>query len=314
MKCLLVGAVMMAAGVVMAQSPIQWNGNTSMAVARAQEQGLPLMFWVTERGDLLDDDDLRDDQNKAFRDPIVVSIAQERFVPVRVARNSRVLEEAQKFGLPTTYGLYIALITPDGKLMEEIDPGQVANPEALAGRLTAAFRGYRDHLYAEKLKPVITNKEAAKQDVRAAVQTVWRLGILSADADIVALLGRADVTPSDRGRLYAMLASFATQPCVDALLAAAAKGDKDAERALGRAEAGALEWLLARMPPQEGEANAEQMAAYRAAVQIARAGSAKQDAFWKTAKGEERGRELEYVRNKAEPVLAYWKETVGMWR
>ena len=38
------------------------------------------------------------------------------------------------------------------------------------------------------------------------------------------------------------------------------------------------------------------------------------ETFWKTAKGEERGKELEYVKRKAEPVLEYWKETVGKWR
>ena len=97
MKMWMAGAVMAAASAVMGQSPIQWNGNTNMAVARAQEQQLPLMFWVTERADLLDDDDLRSEQNKAFRDPIVVAIARDRYVPVRVARNSRVLIDAERF-------------------------------------------------------------------------------------------------------------------------------------------------------------------------------------------------------------------------
>lgn len=296
-----------------AQNPIQWNGNTKMAIARAQEEKLPLMFWVSQRADLLDDDDLRDAQSDSFRDPTVVAIAQHRYVPVRVSRNSRMLEEAQAFGLPTEFGLYIALITPDGELLDHIDPLQVASPELLAERLAEAFRHYRDHVYQQQLKPVIENREAPKQDVRAAVQTVWRLEILSADRDIVALLDRSDVTPSERARLYAMLASFATQPCIDAILSNAAKGDRDAARALGRAEAGALQWLLPEIP-KEGEVSPRQIAAYRALTQIARTGSPRQDSFWTSAKPEARAKELEFVQRRAEDVLAYWTETIGHFR
>ena len=309
----ILGVLLAAAAVARAQSPIQWIGNSQTAIARAQEHQLPLMFWVTERRDVFDDDDLRGAQAQAFRDPIVVSIAHERFVPVRVARNSRVLAEAEKFGLPTGFGLYIALISPDGKLLGQIDPGQVADPDALAQQLTAVFRAYRDQLYTEKLKGAVTDLSAERSRVRPAVQTVWRLGILSADRDMVGLLARQDLTPADRSKIYMLLASFATQPCIEALVGAAEKGDKDAERALSRAEGGALEWLLATLPG-EGEATASQIAAYRAAMQVARAGSPKPEAFWKSAKPEDRTKEVEYVRRKAEPVLDYWRETVGKWR
>ena len=64
------------------------------------------MFWITQGSDVGDDDDLKDAQGESFRDPIVVAIAEHHYVPVRVSRNSRVLEEAGKLGLPTTHGLY----------------------------------------------------------------------------------------------------------------------------------------------------------------------------------------------------------------
>ena len=92
--------------------------------------------------------------------------------------------------------------------------------------------------------------------------------ILSADEDIIRLLDRSDLFPVERQRLYSMLAAFATKPCVDALLLRAAGGDRDAVSALGRAEAGALEFLLPQLPTQES-ATELQVAAYNAAAATA---------------------------------------------
>ena len=107
MPCRLLLAIILAtiASPARAQNPIQWMGNSKAAVNRAAEHSMPLLFWVTEKEDALDDDDLRDAQSRAFRDPAVSALAQRRFVPVRVSRgNSRVVEEAQKLGLPTDFG------------------------------------------------------------------------------------------------------------------------------------------------------------------------------------------------------------------
>ena len=101
----------------LAQNPVQWSGSVAQSVARAREQALPLLFWVSEGVDRGDDDDLRDAQMESFRDRTVVAIIHKRYVPVRVSRNSRVLEEAQKLGLPTTFGLFAAVITPEGKVL-----------------------------------------------------------------------------------------------------------------------------------------------------------------------------------------------------
>lgn len=302
-------------GPARAQNPIQWSGNARASIERARELSLPLMFWVDERSRSSDDDDLRDAQEAAFRDPTVAWLAQQRFIPVRVSRNSRVLQEARELGLPTEFGLYVALVTPDGRVLEQIDPGAVAGPESLAERLAGASRRYRDELYDKEYRAVLTNKEAPKDEVRRAVQAVWRLGIFAADKDVVALADRTDLTPSERSRLYGMFAAMATRPTIGALLDRAAQGDKAAAAALGRAEAGALEWLVPELAPAETtERSARQAAAYLAVVQIARAGAARTDAFWKTGRAEDRSREIERVQRRAESVLEYWKENTGRWR
>src|ERR1051326_718780 len=159
---LVISMVLLASAIpARAQSGIQWSGSAKMSVDRAAEMGVPIMFWVTD-GSKWDDDDLKDAQRDAFRDPVVLAITERYFVPCRVSRNSNVLAEAERLGLPTNFGLYIAIITPDGKLLDQIDPGQVASPEALAGRLAAASRAYRDSVYNEKIKPVLTDPKAAK--------------------------------------------------------------------------------------------------------------------------------------------------------
>jgi hypothetical protein len=299
----------------LAQNPVQWYGNARAAIDRAHEQSLPLMFWVSESFEPGDDDDLRDAQEASFRDPTVVAFSRERYIPVRVARNSRMLEEAEKLGLPKAYGLYIALITSDGRVLDQIDPGQVATPEALAERLAAAFRRYRDELYHEKLGPLIADLQAPKPEVRKAVQTVWRLGILIADRDVIALLQRPDLTPVERKRLYGLLGTLATDSCVDTLLTLAAQGDRDAAAALARAETGALERLLSELPQPGPDAPTErQLAAYAAAARIARMSTPRPSSFWATASPETHTEELDKLRRRAEAVLAYWQEESGRWR
>lgn len=299
-----------------AQNPIQWQSSARAAIDRAAEQSMPLMFWITEREEAFDDDDLRDAQEHAFRDPAVVALAQKRFIPVRLSRsNSRVMEEARKLGLPADHGLYIAILSPEGKVIETINPGQVADPQALAVQLHTALRRYLDDLYTRQLQPVIASKEAPKQDIRRAVQTVWRLGILSADKDCIALLDRPDLTAVERRKLTSMLGAMATPACIESLLNLAASGDKDAIAALAQAEAGALETLLKELPRADSTdaPTARQLAAYSAACRIART-QAKPDTFWSQATSQQRAESVDSLRRRAEPILEYWNENAGRWR
>jgi hypothetical protein len=278
---------------------------------------LPLMVWVWENTDEGvgarggEGDDLRDAQEEAFRDATVVSIAHSRFVPLRLMRNSRTKEVLGELGLPTEYGLYIAIVTPDRKLLDRIGVEEVASPEILASRLMAASKKYVDDIYQRELRPVITDPKAGKPDVRKAVQTTWRLKILSADKDLVGLLKREDVTPSERRRLYTLLASMGTPVCVAALLDASAT-DKDAGPALSRAHAIAIESLLAELPTCDGGAPSErQLTAYRALVDIARAGLPRPPSYWTDTPKDKCEAELARLHERAEAVMAYSRSREG---
>jgi hypothetical protein len=288
-----------------AQNPDQWSGSVEQSVARAQEQTLPLLVWVT--GDRDDDDDLDDAQEECFRDPIVVDIIHRRYVPVRVARNSRAIETAARLGLPTEHGLYCAVLTADGRLLDSMGPGEVADPAAFANHLVAASDRYLDDLYETELRPLLEDLSTPKPQARLAAQTVWRLGIRKADGAIVGLLDRPDLTPSERSRLYSALAAIGTDASIEALLDR--PDDPAAMNALLRCEPGAIPQLLTEIPTAQDAADPRQLAAYRAVARICRLQNPRADQWWETAPEEARQAELERLSDRAHVVLEYWQQT-----
>lgn len=305
----------------LAQNPVQWKGNARAAIEDAKAQNLPLMFWVTEGKDY-DDDDLRDAQERAFRDPVVVWLSRSRFIPVRVARNSNVLKVAEEFGLPTTHGLYVAVMSPDGKVLAEINPIELTDPSVLATRLQSAFDAYRADIYETRVKPVLANPESPLPALREALTLVWKMNITAADAPVVALLARPNLTKVQTSRLYSLLASLATEPAIKHLLGVATT-DPDALKALRTAPPGALRVLLAELPEPQADPSAKdagpglndrQFAAYAALCTIAKAGEPRPKKFWETAPAKQQADVLTKARAKAEAVLAYWDEGEGKYR
>lgn len=286
------------------QNPVQWSGDTRGSVSLARERSLPLLFWVSGGRDA-ENDDLEDAQEECFRDPGVVDYIKGHFVPVRVSRSSNVVEAARSLGLPTEHGLYCAVLTPEGKLVDRMGPGEVGDPAAFSAHLRSAFNAYCDNLYEKDLRPVLEDPASPKADARRAAQTVWRLEIRKADRAMIGLLARPDVTPAERSRLYPALAALGTELCVSTLLESA---DPKAAAALARAPLGVLEWIIPQLPGDEGAVGAKQMAAYRAAMQIARAGAPRAEAWWEKAKVEDRRKELERLKERARTVLEFSRE------
>lgn len=310
-----VAMALLATGTARAQSGIQWSQRPDAALERAREMDVPLMFWVTKRAKWDDEDakDLRDAQDDSFRESIVAMIAERYFVPCRVTQNSKVLATAEKLGVDITSENYIAIVTASGRLLDQIDPAQVASPEALAERLAAASRAHREAVYEGGLKETIANPQAAKSAVRTAVQAVWRLRIYGADAEIAGLLKRTDLTPPERQRVYKLLGAMGTPECTRALLDAAGS-DQEAASALARADVGALPTLLEALPAEEGEVTKRNIAAYRGAAALTRSTSNEPDDFWTKATPQQRAAALERLKTRAEAVYDAWYEREGRWR
>jgi len=300
-----------------AQNPIQWSGSVKQSVDRAVEQSLPLLFWVKE-GSTLDNDNLEDAQEDSFRDPTVVSYVHNHFVPVRVNRNSRVIEEASKLGLPTKFGLYCAVITTEGVLLAEMGPGEVANPEVFAAKLIGAYNKYITDLYVKDLKPQITDLQTPMPQARLALQKVWKLDIKSADADIINLLSREDLTTTQTRRIYELLASLGTKASIEELLKRTDQQSesKAAAAALLKAQPHAIEFLLPALPSPNAPANADsnlppaQLAAYNALARISRTTANSQE-WWSHAKPDVRLTEINRVQTKATAILEYLQGQSG---
>lgn len=305
LACIVLLAVLVTP--VNAQNPVQWSGDTRGSVRQAREQSLPLLFWVSG-GDDDDEDDLEDAQEECFRDPAVVDLIHKRFVPVRVSRNSEVLDAAGELGLPTAHGLYCAVLTPDGRVLDQMGPGEVADPRAFAAHLRSASDAWCSDLFERELRPLLEDMRSPKPKARLAAQTVYRLGIRQADSALIGLLGRDDLTATERDRLYSALASLGTQACVSALLDKAGDEtapDKAAAAALLRASPAALEWLLPELPGEEGAVSTRQMAAYQSAMRICRRQGAKAPAWWEKASAADRAGEIGRLRERAQAVMEY---------
>lgn len=299
--------LMLTPRAAVAQNPVQWSSNPSRSVERAAEAALPLLVWVQDGRDN-DNSDLDDAQQDCFRDPVVVGIVQKCFVPLQVSRNSRNIDEFNRLGLPTGFGLYCAVVTSEGKLITQIGPDEVAQPALFAARLNEAYTRYINELYQQTLRPVLIDANSPKPMARRAAQVVWRLGIRQADRAIIGLLSREDVTPTDKAKLYQLLAALGTQASINALLDRLA--ETAAVTALNNASPGALEWLLPAMPEAGSVPTARQLAAYTAVARICRTTSFGKG-WWESATPQDRQKELDRVGNRAATVVEYLREQQG---
>jgi hypothetical protein len=299
-------AVALTPGAAHAQNPIQWSSNPSRSIDRAAETALPILLWVQDSRN--NNSDLDRAQRDSFRDPVVVGIVQQHFVPLQVSRNSRNIEKLSRLGLPTGFGMYCAVVTNDGRVITEIGPAEVAQPELFASVLNWAYARHIDELYQKKLRPVLTDPTSSKAMARRAAQVVWRLGIRQADGAIIGLLSREDVNASDKASLYQLLAALGTQASINTLLDRL--DERTAVTALNNASPAALEWLTPALPTAEGEPTARQLAAYTAMARISRT-TARAQSWWTRATPQDRQRELDRITSRAQTVVEFLREQQG---
>jgi hypothetical protein len=289
--------------------PVQWISNVNQGVAQARRAGLPIMFYVTGSG-RGDGGDLEDAQQVTFRDPLVVGIAAERFVPIRLARSTQTKELLGQLGAPTEHGHYVLFVTPEMKPLGTVQPGQIADTRAMARQMTTAFRAFRTDVFERELKPTLENKEARPGDVIKALKQIEKLLIVEADQSVVRLVQEGGLSTNVTKKAYDVLAVLSTPAGTQALLAAA-PNDKLAERALGRCQEGVAEALL---PALESENFEEFIIAYEALVKICKLGRAKSRGFWGGKNERLINEELERVKQAATAKARRWKQTYEPYR
>lgn len=282
--------------------PIQWISNSQQGVAKARSSGKPIMFYITS-GSQGDKGDLKQDQQRAFRDPLVSSLARERFVPVRLANSSDTEKMLSDMGAPRG-GDQLVFSSPTGDYIGAIGPGQIRDAKSLAKGMVQMFRTYRDQVFNKDLKPVLENLNAPPGDVLKALNAVEELLILSADQTVADVLKREDLATTTAKKVYSTLATLSTPASVKALLEAA-PNDKQAELALDNCTPAGAEEMLTALDLEKPDAL---IPAYEAVTKICKVKGKKPRGFWNGDNQQLMAEELERVKEEVKGVSKRWKK------
>lgn len=302
MFALMMGLVLQATG--SSTNPIQWSGNYKSSIAEAQRVQKPLLFYVRGSDDDGGESDLEDAQELSFRDPIVVAIAEQRFVPVRLLRTNVTLQMLAEMGAPTSHGNYLVAATPDGQRLGTISPVAAARPRTLAAELTALFRKYRNLLFKDEVQPVLEDRAASDAKLRTALQTIRNYIIVDADRAVIALLERPGLDRKLRQQVFQTLAALSTPPAVEALFERGL-GDRLAAEALLDCTPAGAEELIEELDPEKPE---RCKLAYKAITRVCNISSPRPDRFWMNADQEARTKEIDRVKDKAHDVVLEWRK------
>jgi hypothetical protein len=284
-----------------AAQTVQWISNINQGVGQAKRTGLPLLLYIT--GSDKDGGDIKDNQQRAFRDPLVREIVSARFVPVRQAYGSASKQVLQEVGASPETRLAIVCITPNGKLVGTVGTGQIEQARALATQLTMLFRTYRTGVFERELKPKLEDDATRPGDIIKALKVIEKLLIIEADQGVVKLLENEKLASTVRKQVYGVLAVLSTPRCVKALLEAA-PNDKLAATALKRCTpAGAEEMLSALDLEKPGELPV----AYDAVTKICKIKGAKPRGFWN-------GKNERLLYDEIERVEAEVRKSAKRWR
>jgi hypothetical protein len=271
---------------------------------------LPIMFYVAGAGSERGDDDMEKAQQAAFRDPLVVEIAKERFVPIRLPRSSQTKALLEQLNVPAGPGYYLLFVTPETKVLGTVPAQQVADAKTLARQMTMMFRQFRKELFERELKPKLENKETPVAEIVEALGKIEKLLIIEGDESVVELLKQGELPPNVKSKAYGVLARLSTPKCAQALLEAA-PGDKLAEQALGRCEAGVAEVLITGLASEDFT---ESVIAYEALVRISGVGGKKPRGFWEGENERAINEELDRVEKGARKAAQRWKERYEPYR
>src|SRR5262245_7631823 len=110
----LVWAALMASAVHAAGTEVQWRSNYNEARKEAQEKNRPLLLDFGRENCIW----CQKLDSTTFRDPAVVSLMNERFIPLKVSAetNAQLVEALNIQSFPT-----LVLAGPDGKILETIE-------------------------------------------------------------------------------------------------------------------------------------------------------------------------------------------------
>ncbi len=311
-------ALIVLAATASASAQIQWMNQPKRAAANAQRSLLPVAVYVPGDAESRDSNIDRA-QQRTLRNPAVIGMVRQRFIPLRLARTTQTVGLLRAWGVPTNYGMYMVIVPPGGferpqlnRPLEIVDQALLANPDSLLLKLTSAFRKHRTKLFKGHVKPLFENEEAKDNEIGNAVQLVERFTITDADADLITLAERYEDNKRMTKLLYAALAQVSTPKSAEFLLDRAEQEDKLAKMALkGLSPEIAEQVFLPVISKREGPRS---YLAYDATVKICRLGKPKAKGWWEKTREQNVTKEIDRVTEGVRMVAQKWRSTVGQYR
>ncbi len=283
---------------------IQWERDPERAVARAQETMLPLVFYVLPSSDNRDSR-LESDQRRALADPRVVRMC-ERFVTARLSQSAH-RDIIESLGLPGSFSMAMAFVTPDGKVIDQLAPSGVARAESLLDKMKLVFDAYRRDLFERHIKPVLTHADTPAEQLREALGWIRLFHITVADRTIGEVVQRKGLSREILRQGYEVLANLSTRTSIDQLLTLAAEGNTAAQDALAACTPVGAELMLPHLLA-DGKVRPY---VYDALVKSCNIMSSKSPLWWERAQPQLVTNEVERVSALVKEASARWMEEYG---
>jgi hypothetical protein len=293
---------------------VQWQTDPDKAVAEARQAKKPVMFYVLA-GTEFRDQHIENAQRRAWADPRVIRLAQ-RFVPVKLSR-SRDRALLPQIGLRETSNMEIAFIAPEpdvsGKahVIDTLGAQGVGDPGTLAQKMALVFNFYRQQLFDQELRPILENKDAKPEAVRAALLRIREYTIVGADASVGALLDREKLDAKIAALCYDVLAELSTKISVQKLLDLSAKGTRPATEALTKCTPAAAEMMLDQWRTDEG---ATRLDVYHAITKICGITNVRPDRWWEKSPKPRQDDEVKRVEGLVRKASERWKKDYAEYR
>ena len=290
-----------AAGLAQSINEVPWARDVKQAIALAQRTKRPLLFYVTaSREDR--DNNLEHAQARAMADP-KVQRWMHQFVLVRLSRsaNRDILEQV---GLHEAANMEMSFTAPDGKKLDTLSAGGVAQKDSLLRKLQLVFNAYGQMMFDSELRPILVKQDATPKELREPLQRIQEFHITGADTYVAQLLDRAGLDKQTTDLCYAVLAALSTKASVDKLVERSGQNDRAATAALAKCTPAGAQLMLAHLVDKEGFIRLD---VYKAVMQICGMKDRKSDRWWEQAKENSLRDEIERVKREVTEVAEQWK-------
>lgn len=290
-----------------AHNPIQWMSDPQEAVEVARNEHRPLLVWVPPNSDDYSSE-LDQLQRDSFRNDQVNAVVAARYVPLRLTRSNQHMQWMAQLGAPGNYGMYLAVITPHGKLIGVIEPTQTVDTPKFVQALISYFNQYRTQLYNDDIAPILSAPgEGDVPKLGPALRTIREFDIGAADTALIQLLNRPRLPQERKHEILMTLADLSTGAALKYLVTSAGS-DRFAAEALEHITPAGAAILAQHLVSDDSDLN---WLLYETICRVDRIQPRKIREFWKNRPADEKQMEIDRIRRIADQTARRWELAGG---